>query len=627
LLSSFSDGVFFTDLSALTDPDLVVPHIAATLSLRETPGRSLQDTLVAHLSSKEMLLIADNLEQVIDAAADISTLLTGAPQLKVLATSREALRVTGERVVSLSPLALPDPDDHTTLEDIARSPAVALFIERARAVKAGFSLTPDNAADVAAICRRLDGLPLAIELAAARVNLLSPSSLLSRLDRGLKVLSSGRRDASQRQRTLRAAIAWSYDLLSPDEQSLFCRLGVFAGGFSLEAAEQVCDRGDLDTDVLDGVASLVDKSLVRTVEGHDDRFSMLETIREFAQENLDESREADDIRRAHAEFFRALAEEAEPHLIGPYQKLWLDRIEQEHDNLRTALDWAVTTDETLAVGLGADLSRFWYIRGHLTEGRGWLQGILESSRGQTSRDILRVTSMLAGLAFSQGDLDAAQSAAERGISLAQDLDDDDSLMRCRETLALCEVEQGRLAEARQHLEQNLEHSRALRDQRGIAITTGNLSFLSLRKGDHATAWRLGLESLALHRQDGNHEGMATAAAALGLNCLLSTDLDQAESYLLESAEIATEVGHKEVFTSALEGLAAVATQRGEYDRGGLLLGAVVRLRDANGLARDPLEQEIHEQMMKQLHGALSDERLSQLLEQGMAMSIDAVSQL
>ena len=274
LLSSFADGVFFTDLSALTDADLVIPHIAATLSLRETPGRSLTETLTEHLSSKQMLLITDNLEQVIDAAPDIATLLTDAPALKVLATSREALRVTGERVMSLSPLALPDTDDDT-VDDIARSPAVALFTERARAVKAGFSLTQDNASDVAAICRRLDGLPLAIELAAARVNLLSPSSLLSRLDRGLKVLSSGRRDASQRQRTLRAAIAWSYDLLSADEQRLFRRLGVFAGGFSLEAADQVCDRGDLDTDVLDGLASLVDKSLVRTVEGQDDRFFML----------------------------------------------------------------------------------------------------------------------------------------------------------------------------------------------------------------------------------------------------------------------------------------------------------------------------------------------------------------
>jgi len=202
LLSSFTDGVFFTDLSALTDADLVIPHIAATLSLRETPGRSLTETLTEHLSSKQMLLITDNLEQVIDAAPDIATLLTDAPALKVLATSREALRVTGERVMSLSPLALPDTDDDT-VDDIARSPAVALFTERARAVKAGFSLTQDNASDVAAICRRLDGLPLAIELAAARVNLLSPSSLLSRLDRGLKVLSSGRRDASQRQRTLK----------------------------------------------------------------------------------------------------------------------------------------------------------------------------------------------------------------------------------------------------------------------------------------------------------------------------------------------------------------------------------------------------------------------------------------
>jgi predicted ATPase len=261
---------------------------------------------------------------------------------------------------------------------------VALFVARAHAVKADFSLTTDNASDVAAICRRLDGLPLALVLAAARINLLSPSSLLARLDKGLKVLSGGRRDASDRQRTLRGAIAWSYELLSPDEQSLFRRLAVFAGGWSLEAAESVCDRDDLELDVLDGLASLADKSLVRTGAADTDRFTMLETIREFALEKLEESGEGEDIRRAHAEHFRDLAEEAEPHLIGEHQKEWLDRLETEHDNFRAGLAWSFTEDDALAVALAAHVSRLWHMRGHLSEGRTWLERALAASRGQAN---------------------------------------------------------------------------------------------------------------------------------------------------------------------------------------------------------------------------------------------------
>ena len=314
----------------------MIPAITRALSLRETSGRSLRDTLTDHFADKEVLLILDNLEQVIDAAPHVTRLIASAPRLKVLATSREALRVTAERVVSLYPLDLPSPDEESP-EKMDSSPAVSLFVERARAVKEDFALTADNAAEIASICRRLDGLPLALELAAARTNLLSPSALLARLDHSLKLLTSGRRDATERQKTLKGAISWSYELLSKDEQRIFCRLGVFAGGWSLEAAEQVCDRGDLYLDVIDGLASLVDKSLVRAPAGQE-RFSMLETIREFALEMLEESGEAEEIRRARAEFFRALAEEAEAHLVGAEQRLWLDRL------------WSTTISEQLFSG-------------------------------------------------------------------------------------------------------------------------------------------------------------------------------------------------------------------------------------------------------------------------------------
>jgi len=291
LLSVLADGVFFVDLSALSDVSLVVPGIAQALSLREAPGRSLTETLGDYLSSKEMVLILDNFEQVMDAAGEVSALVGSSSSLKVVVTSREALRIEGEREFPLHPLALPSSEGE--VGEILASPAVELFVARARAVLPGLRVNGEDARHVATICRRLDGLPLAIELAAARVKVLTLSSLASRLENSLGVLGTGRRDASDRQRTLTGAIAWSYELLDEDEQRLFARLGVFAGGWSLEAAEAVCDRGDSALDVLDGIASLVDKNLVRVVEGDDGRFSMLETIREFAIEKLLESDEAE----------------------------------------------------------------------------------------------------------------------------------------------------------------------------------------------------------------------------------------------------------------------------------------------------------------------------------------------
>jgi predicted ATPase len=338
LLDSFSDGVFFVDLATITDPALVIPAVAQALSLRESGSKSITETLTEHLAGKEMLLILDNFEQVIEAAPEVSSLLASARGLKVLVTTREPLHLRGELELEVAPLGLPPPEAED-LATLVSSPAVKLFTERAGAVKASFELSEDNAASVTEICRRLDGLPLALELAAARIRTMSPSSLLARLDRSLEVLSGGARDLADRQRTLRAAISWSYELLDEDEKRLFGRLGVFAGGFTSDAAEVVCDREDLSVPVWDGVSSLVDKSLVRLNDTDEERFSMLETIRSFALEKLEASGETEEIRRAHAEFFRGLAEEAEPHLVGADQKQWLVLLDRELPNLRDAFHW------------------------------------------------------------------------------------------------------------------------------------------------------------------------------------------------------------------------------------------------------------------------------------------------
>ncbi|MCA1705880.1 MAG: hypothetical protein LC808_22515, partial [Actinobacteria bacterium] len=661
LLSSFSDGVFFTDLSALTDPDLVVPHIAATLSLRETPGRSLTQTLRDHLSAKEMLLIADNLEQVIDAAKDIATLLTDAPQLKVLATSREALRVTGERVYSLSPLALPDPDVHTTLDDIARSPAVALFTERARAVKAGFFLTKDNASDVAAICRRLDGLPLAIELAAARVNLLSPSSLLSRLDRGLKVLSSGRRDASQRQRTLRAAIAWSYDLLSDDEYTLFRRLGVFAGGFILKAAEQVCDRGDLDTDVLDALASLIDKSLVRTVEGQDDRFSMLETIREFAQEKLEESSEAEEIRRAHAEFFRALADEQERHQTEPEQDKRLARLEADHDNLRSALGWSLEHDRPGAIVMAGALWRFWDVRGHFNEGRRWLERSLEHAGASPGEFAARALHGLASLSEAQGDYGFAESTEQEALLLYRRLDKPREVAGALSLLGWIAYHQGDLIRARLLCEQAVAKARDARDtwalgralnglgavladedpsaaasayeealalQRsgndalGVATTLLNLGELAVHDRDASRARVLLEEALEHARRLSDTSTLCAALINLALALLLDGEVQEASNLLKEGLLLAPHMGSAYVVAGVLEAAGCVAAYDKHFRRSGALFGAAHKLREQGGAPPTRSEARFHELFLGPARQSQHDGEWDEGWDEGHLMSAD-----
>jgi predicted ATPase len=618
VLPSFADGVFFVDLSALTDASFVVPQIAQTLSLRETPGGSLQDTLTDYLSHKQTLLILDNLEQVIDAATDIATLLTGVPDLKVLATSRESLCIAGEKEFPLAPLSLPRSSDPP--EDVAASPAVRLFVARAKDVRTDFTLTRADAAIVAEVCRRLDGLPLAIELAAARVKVLSLLALNQRLEQGLKVLSSGRRDATERQRTLRGAIAWSYDLLSEDDQRLFRRLGVFAGGFSLEAAEHVCNQGDFDLDVLDGLASLVDKSLVRTDE-HRERFSMLETIREFASDRLKESGEGDEIRRAHAEFFLRLAAEAEPHLIGPGQKQWLDRVEQEHDHLRAALRWTLAKEPELARSIAAQLCRFWYVRGYLSEGRRWLELVLRCCVAVPTRDAVTVATMLGVFAYLQSDFDESRSASLRGMALATEAGDERGVLRCTETLALCAMEQGEHAEARRHFEKILERFHTLHDERGVATTIANLAALSMFEGDHYKVSELAKESLRHFRSLDDKEGMAGAFVVLGLNEIMVSNWTSATPYLKEALDVAAHLRHPELIASALNGLAAAAVASGDAGRGAVLMGGAGRVRTESGVALDPLEHRIQDDARIRMRQLLSETKLDEMFERGRVMTI------
>src|ERR687894_2385677 len=379
LLDEFEDGVFFVALATLTDPTLVASTVAQVLDVRESGDQPLIEGVKDYLKDKRLLLVLDNFEQVLEAAPLAGELLS-APRLKVLATSRIPLGVYGEHEYAVPPLAVPDPKRLPGLEALSQYEAVRLFIERARAAKADFAVTSENAPAVAEICARLDGLPLAIELAAARVKLLPPGAMLGRLGRRLKLLTGGARDLPERQRTLRGAIEWSHTLLEEGEKTLFARLAVFSGGRTLEAIEAICDtEGDLPIEAFEGVSSLVDKSLLRQEEGPngEPRFVMLETVHEFAREKLGQSAETQEIKRVHAEYFLTLIEVAHPELKGPDQLEWLERLEAEHDNMRAALSWASERKEVeVALRLGGSLWWFWWMRGYYSEGRRWLQEAL-----------------------------------------------------------------------------------------------------------------------------------------------------------------------------------------------------------------------------------------------------------
>jgi predicted ATPase/class 3 adenylate cyclase len=532
LVEEFADGVWFVPLAAIADPDLVVPAIAQPLGVRETPGEPLLNTLQAHLLEKHALLLLDNFEHLTAAAAAVSALLAACPQVQVLVTSREPLRITGERELPVPPLSLPDPRQARGLAPAAllEYPAIRLFVERAQAVKPDFTLTEATAPDVAAICRRLDGLPLAIELAAARVRVLPPGQLLARLDQRLKLLTGGNRDLPARQQTLRAAIEWSHDLLDSDEQALFARLAVFAGGCTFEAAEAVCgESGDLALDVFDGLDSLTQKSLLRPEDGVDGepRLTMLETIREYGLERLDATGDADTVHRAHAEYFLTLAETAEPQLTSSDQVAWLNRLGAEHDNFRSALGWLEQGGgaET-RLRIAAALWRFWWMRGHLSEGRGWLERALAEAGDLPPALLANALSGTGILAESQGDYEQATHLHEKALGLL----------------------------------------RLIGDQVGIAFSLTNLGIVVDAFGDYDRATDLHTQALMIWRAVGDELGMASSLNELGTLAINRGDYDVAEDLLNQSLELCRKSGDASAVGSVLEQLGILAFYREDYER-------------------------------------------------------------
>lgn len=564
LLHHFPDGVFVAPLARVRDPDLVGSAIAHALGLREQGDRSLPVILTDYLRDKHLLLLLDNFEHVAGAAPLLTGLLAVHPSLHILVTSRAVLRVRGEHTLPIRPLPLPE-SESLPLEVLEQVPAVALFVQRAQAVTPNFQLISTNAAAVSAICSRLDGLPLAIELAAARSPLLPPQALLARLERRLPLLMGGARDLPERQQTMRRTLAWSYDLLPLGEQALFRRLAVFEGGCTLEAAEAV---GEMNTDVLEGLASLVDKNLLYRDAGASGelRVAMLETMREFSWEQLTESGEAAATERRHAEYFLRLAETANPELRGPDQGTWVERLETEHDNLRAVLRWALDGGESeLGLRVAADLGRFWYMAGHTGEGRGWLQTLLAQAPTAAPEVRAKALNGASVLAFQQSDLEQAATLGEDSLAISRTLGDATGIAVRLNNLGNVMREWSEYGRATGLYEESLTLDRNLGNTLGIAITLNNLGSTARHQGDYDRAMALHEESLALRREVGDTWGVAYTLNNLGQVAYEMGDVERAAVAIEESLTLRRELGDKHGMALGLPVLGNVARARGDLE--------------------------------------------------------------
>ncbi|MGH2372497.1 MAG: ATP-binding protein [bacterium] len=591
VLEDFKYGVWLVDLAPIADPHLTPRAVAAALHVREQAGRLLFTTLSDYLRNKNLLLLLDNCEHVLSMCAElVDALLRGCPDLRVMATSREPLGISGEVTWSVPSLSLPEPHRLPPAENLAEYEAVRLFVERALAASPSFRVTDQNALAVAQVCHQLDGIPLAIELAAARMKAMSVEQIAARMDNRFRLLKGGR-TAVARHQTLRRVMDWSYDLLLEKERAVLRRLSVFAGGLTLEAGEAVCGGDGIDeVEVLDLLALLVDKSLlVADEQGGDMRYRLLERLRQYSRERLIKSREAQEVHGRHLRFFLRLAEKAEPHLTTAGQLSWLSRLEMEHDNLRVALEWALNGGELEAgLRLAGALWKFWYGHGHFSEGREWLEKLL--ARGSDASASTRGQALVGAgvLAWRQGDYRLAETRGEESLRLYRDLGEKHGIAYSLNLLGVTARDQGRYERATELHSESLAQFRELGDDFGIAFAVADLGRAAFRQGDYDTAAALSEESLALFRKVGERWGTARSLFTLARIALRKGDYERAATLCEESLAMSRELGDKEAVAHALQSLGIVAGDRGHWDRAMRLLGESValfrELGDKKGLA-------------------------------------------
>jgi predicted ATPase/transcriptional regulator with XRE-family HTH domain len=654
-----ADGVAFVDLAPIRDPNLVVATISAVLDIKEQGDQSPIETLIHHLANRRLILLLDNFEHLIDAAQVVSQLLAAAPTLKVLTTSRERLRLRGEHDVPLAPLPVPatNTTDVTSLRQID---TVRLFEDRAHAVDHSFFLSGDNAEDVAHICRRLEGLPLAIELAAARINIFPPNLLLQRLETRIGALTGGPRDAPERQKTLRSTLEWSYGLLNAEERRLFNRLSIFQGGWALDQAQSVCQPG-LGIDIFEGLASLLDKSLITRDHAARPRYGMLETLREYALENLASSAEIDSVALRHAQAYAALAEDSPPNMEGAESRAWTARVEAEHDNLRAALVWTEFGSHHLALSLrlvGA-LSSFWVLRGHLSEGYASTSRVLSHIKSDEDPRLL-ATAMLgaARLAYRQNNVADSERLYSAGLDLARQSQDLALIADALEGLGAAATEVGefdlaarRFLESREayrklgrdigiadadmmlgwvalktaddetaeeHFVQAVDRAEDAESQIVVAFSLSGLGETFLRQGRLVEAMSTLERSLDIREALGDKWGIAVVLGSLGWAHLLQSEADQAVELLRRSLRLRREIGDKGGTAWCLEKLAEVAADADDDRQAVRLFAAADSLRAGVGSIIDPVDQPARDERLAALRQRLGDSMFEGLWEEGAA---------
>ena len=624
-LEDFEDGVFLVALAPIADPELVPTTIAQSLGLQASGDRPVIQTVEDALRDRRTLLLLDNFEQVIDAAPVVADLLGAAPGVRVAVTSREALRVSGEQEFPVPPLRVPDPAHLPPLDALSQYEAVALFIQRARSMDPTFAVTNENAPAVAEICARLDGLPLAIELAAARIKLLTPEALLPRLERSLTVLRGGPRDLPARQRTLRDAIAWSYDLLEDGDRAVFRRLGAFVGRWTLSAAGSLVDPGgELGVDMVESLASLVDKSLIRRGMPLDGEpgFWMLETIREYAVERLEEAGEAEAVRARHAALYLRLAEEAEPHLTaGPR---WLDRLQEEHDNIRAAIGWSIRTgDAETGFRIGSAVWRFWHLRGHLSEGRMWLTELLAlpaASARTPARG--RALTALASIVYWQGDYRGAEPLYREALESLAELGEERGAAYAMFSLAYVEAALGNAETAARWAERSLEIYERLGD-RVMAVEARIMTEAPMWLGVEYTEESLARteEILEASREVGNPFLVANSLTMTGRVRLALNDLPGARADLVAALQTFRDLGDASGMAFTLDYLAHLWLTLGEPERAVALGGAAQMLRDDLGGAAPTALVHIDD-IRETSRGRLDEAAVREAWEEGRGLTVE-----
>jgi predicted ATPase/transcriptional regulator with XRE-family HTH domain len=623
-----ADGVALVELAPLRDASLVPSALARALGLKEEGGQPLLDAVKAAVQGRHLCLILDNAEHLLPVGLVVAELLASSPGLLVVVTSRERLHLRGEREIPVAPLAVPassDPLRPVTLEGLAGVAAVRLFVERAEEASLDFALTDETAHPIAEVVRRLEGLPLAIELAAAWIRDLSPGELLERLTRRLPVLADGPRDLPARQRTLRAAIEWSHDLLRPDEQALLRRLAVFAGGWDLAAADAIGQgaRSTLDS-VLAGIESLLDKSLIRQALRSDgeSRFEMLETIREFGLERLEAAGEEAATHRAHADHYLTLVKTASPELAGSQQQAWLERLETEHDNFRVALGWTIDNEPARGTQLANGLVRFWHQRGHIAEGRAWCERTAAVS-GLSPDQHARTLADAGLMAWANGDwteserlyqrsLDVYRSAGEEGTGAATALG----------MLAIMALNRGDRSRGRSLNEECVSLFRRLGDRARLAAALGNLGVMAERDDDYTEAAALVTEALALYREVGDQAGVARMLENLGVYAKLQDDLARAAEFYRESLELSRALNYTPHLTALMVNVADLAVTAGEPVTAARLFGASETLGEASGVGLLPSQAETRERGIAETRELLGQAAFQAAWAAGRTLSID-----